>query len=165
MKTMRHCLAIAALLISGAALADSYKIAVVDVERIMRESEPALRATKKLEQEFEARRNEMQRIAEQGKVLEGTLNAGDLGESERKTRERELVKLNQDYQRLQREFNEDRNIRLNEEIAAVQERARTAIRQVAETEKYDLILIEQEVLFRSRRLDITDKIIKKLGDK
>lgn len=58
------------------------------------------------------------------------------------------------------EFNGTAISALNEEIAAVQERARTAIRQVAETEKYDLILIEQEVLFRSRRLDITDKIIR-----
>ncbi|SFN22351.1 periplasmic chaperone for outer membrane proteins Skp [Formivibrio citricus] len=164
MKTMRYCLA-ACLFASSAAFAADYKVAVVDVERIMRESGPAVRATKKLEKEFEARRAEMQRIATQGKALETILSRNNISETERKAKERELVKLNQDYQRLQREFNEDRNTRMNEEIAAIQERARSAIKRIAETEKYDLILTEQEVLFRSRRLDITEKIIKQLDEK
>lgn len=164
MKAMRYCLAACALVSSGAFAAD-YKVAVVDVERIMRESGPAVRATQKLEKEFENRRSEMQRIATQGKALETILSRNNIAETERKAKERELVKLNQDYQRLQREFNEDRNTRMNEEIAAIQERARAAIKHIAETEKYDLILTEQEVLFRSRRLDITEKIIKQLNDK
>ena len=86
-------------------------------------------------------------------------------DGKRKAKERELVKLNQDFQRLQREFNEDRNMRLNEEIAAIQERTRMAIRQIAENEKFDLILQENEILYRSQRIDITDKVLKLLGDK
>ncbi len=164
MKMMQYCL-FAGILASGAAVAADYRVAVVDVERIMRESGPALNATKKLENEFESRQAAMLRIATQGKALETILSRNSISETERKAKERELVKLNQDYQRLQREFNEDRSVRLNEEIAAIQERARTAIKHIAESEKFDLILTEQEVLFRSRRLDITDKIIKQLGDR
>jgi len=153
------------ILISGTALAADFRIAVVDVDRIMRESGPAIRATKKLEKEFESRRNEMQRISTQGKALEALLDKNGLAEADRKMRERELVKLNQDFQRLQREFNEDRNTRLNEEIAAIQERTRMAIKQIAEADKYDLILQENEILFRSPRIDITDRVLKLLGDK
>ncbi len=159
------CWCMSLILISGAAVAADYKIAVVDVDRIMRESGPSLRATKKLEKEFENRRNEMQRITTQGKSLEALLDKNGLHEAERKAKERELVKLNQDFQRLQREFNEDRNTRMNEEIAAIQERARQAIRQIAESEKYDLVFQENEILFRSSRMDITEKVIKLLGDK
>lgn len=153
------------ILTCGAAVAADYKIAVVDVDRIMRESGPSIRATKKLEKEFETRRNEMQRITTQGKALEALLDKNGLHETERKAKERELMKLNQDFQRLQREFNEDRNTRMNEEIAAIQERARQAIKQIAESEKYDLVFQENEILFRSSRIDITEKVIKLLGDK
>ncbi len=164
MKRMVYwCLSL--ILISGTALAADFRIAVVDVDRIMRESGPAIRATKKLEKEFESRRNEMQRISTQGKALEALLDKNGLAEADRKMRERELVKLNQDFQRLQREFNEDRNTRLNEEIAAIQERTRMAIKQIAEADKYDLILQENEILFRSPRIDITDRVLKLLGDK
>lgn len=159
------CWCVSLILVSGAAVAADYKIAVVDVDRIMRESGPSVRATKKLEKEFESRRNEMQRITTQGKALEALLDKNGLHEAERKAKERELVKLNQDFQRLQREFNEDRNTRMNEEIAAIQERARQAIKQIAESEKYDLVFQENEILFRSARIDITEKVIKLLGDK
>lgn len=159
------CWCLSLILVSGAAFATDFKIAVVDVDRIMRESGPATRATKKLEKEFENRRNEMQRISTQGKALEALLDKNGMSESDRKGKERELVKLNQDFQRLQREFNEDRNTRLNEEIAAIQERTRMAIRQIAEAEKFDLILQENEILFRSQRIDITDRVLKLLGDK
>ena len=124
-----------------------------------------LRYEKKLEKEFENRRTEMKRIADQGKALEAQLDKNGLPEAERKARERELVKLNQDFQRLQREFNEDRNTRRNEEIAALFERIRGAIRQIAEAEKFDLILQESEIAYRSQRMDITEKVIKTLGDK
>lgn len=164
MKRMM-CWFLSLLMVSGAVLATDFRIAVVDVDRIMRESGPATRATKKLEKEFEGRRNEMQRISTQGKALEAALDKNGLPEVERKAKERELVKLNQDFQRLQREFNEDRNMRLNEEIAAIQERTRMAIRQIAENEKFDLILQENEILYRSQRIDITDKVLKLLGDK
>ncbi len=156
---------VALALLSGTATAGDFKIAVVDVDRILRESAAAVRAEKKLEKEFENRRTEMKRIADQGKALEAQLDKNGLPEAERKARERELVKLNQDFQRLQREFNEDRNTRRNEEIAALFERIRGAIRQIAEAEKFDLILQESEIAYRSQRMDITEKVIKTLGDK
>ena len=42
------------------------------------------------------------------------------------------------------------------------ERANKVIKQIAEAEKYDLIL--QEAVYRSPRIDITDKVIKALAD-
>ena len=46
--------------------------------------------------------------------------------------------------------------------AAVIEKANKAIKQIAETEKYDLIL--QDVVWVSPRLDITEKVIKALSE-
>ena len=64
---------------------------------------------------------------------------------------------------MQREIREDLNLRRNEELASVQERATRVINQIAEQEKFDLIV--QEAVFASSRIDITEKVIKALADK
>lgn len=89
-------------------------------------------------------------------------NAVTLSESDRRNKEREINDLNRDFQRKQREFREDLNLRQNEEMAAVLERANKAIKAIAESEKYDLIL--QDAVWANPRLDITDKVIKALSD-
>ena len=65
------------------------------------------------------------------------------------------------FQRKQREFREDLNQRKNEELATVQERATKVIKQVAEAEKYDLVV--QEVVYTNAKHDITDKVLKILN--
>lgn len=71
--------------------------------------------------------------------------------------------MTRDFQRLQREFREDVNLRRNEELASLQERANKVINDIAEKEKFDLIL--QEAVFASSKIDITDKVLKALADK
>jgi outer membrane protein len=87
-----------------------------------------------------------------------------MAENERRNKERDLANMSRDLQRLQREFREDLNLRRNEELSAVQERANKVIQQIAEAEKFDLIL-QDPVVFASTRIDITDKVIKSLADK
>lgn len=146
--------------------AADYKVAVVDVDKIMRESAPALRATKKLEKEFESRRVEIQTIAKQGELIESAL-ASNLTQSEfdKKNKERELIALNQNLQRLQREFNEDRNARLNEEISIIQDRIKLAIKKIADIDKYDMIFQQNDLIYFSSRMDITDRVIKQMEAK
>ncbi len=71
--------------------------------------------------------------------------------------------MTRELQRMQREFREDLNLRRNEEMSAVLQRAQTVIQQIAEAEKFDLIL--QDAVYISPRIDITDKVIKALADK
>ena len=84
-------------------------------------------------------------------------------EAARRDKERQLADISRNFQRLQREIREDLNLRRNEELAAVQERATRVINQIAEQEKFDLVV--QEAVFASGRIDITDKVIKALADK
>jgi outer membrane protein len=85
-----------------------------------------------------------------------------MAESERRAKEREFGELNRDFQRKQREFREDLSQRQNEEMAAIFERVNKIIRQIAEAEKYDIIF--QEAVYANPRIDITDRVIKALGD-
>lgn len=160
-------LAFAALgvLIAGSATAADSKIGFVNTERVFRDAAPAVRAQKKIEQEFAKRDQEMQKMAEQIRKLQETLekNSVTMAETERRSKEREFAELNKDFQRKQREFREDLNQRRNEELAAVLERANRTIKAIAETEKYDIIF--QEAVYASPRIDLTDKVIKALEDK
>jgi outer membrane protein len=90
-------------------------------------------------------------------------NSVTMSETQRRNREREFGEMNREFQRNQREFREDLNQRRNEELAQVVEQANRVINQIAEQEKYDLIL--QDAVYRSPRIDITDKVIKALESK
>jgi outer membrane protein len=81
----------------------------------------------------------------------------------RREKERQLADASRSFQRLQRELREDLNQRRNEALAGVQESATRVINQIAEQERFDLIL--QEAVFASGKIDITDKVIKALADK
>jgi outer membrane protein len=148
-----------------AAGAVELKIGFVNTERVFREAAPAKRAQQKLEREFAKRNEELARIEKQGRDLQGELERETvtLSEAQRREKERQLADISRNFQRLQREIREDLNLRRNEELASVQERATRVINQIAEQEKFDLIL--QEAVFASGRIDITDKVIKALADK
>jgi len=152
-------------LAATAAAAVDMKIGFVNTERVFREAAPAKRAQQKLEKEFAARNAELAKIEKQGRDMQAELERDNvtMTEAARRDKERQLSDVSRNFQRLQREIREDLNLRRNEELAAVQERATRVINQIAEQEKFDLIL--QEAVFASGRIDITDKVIKALSDK
>jgi outer membrane protein len=143
--------------------AEGFRIGVVDTERILRESEPAIRAEKRIEKEFAARDQEIKKQIKLSKELQATLekDGSTMSDSVRRFKERELANLNINLQTMQREFREDLNLRKNEELAVVLARADKAIRAIAESEEYDVIL--QEAVYRNPKVDITDKVLKYLA--
>jgi outer membrane protein len=151
------------LAVAGAEAADM-KIGFVDVERIRRESAPAEAASRQLEKEFAPRAQELQRREAQIKSLQGSLEkeAMTMAESERRGKEQELQRMTVDFQRIQREYREDLNLRRNQELASLFERADKVIKRIAESEQFDLIV--QEAVFRSPRIDITDRVLKALAE-
>jgi outer membrane protein len=165
---LKHLYEVAAVLalafVVTAAGAADIKIGYVDVERIRRESAPAERASKQLEKEFAPRAQELQRREAQVKALQSQLERDGvtMSENERRSKEQELSRASVDVQRMQREFREDLNMRRNQELSTLFERADKVIKQIADAEKYDLIL--QEAVYRSPRIDITDRVLKALAD-
>lgn len=156
---------IIALGLLSPAFAQEVKIGFVNLDRILRESGPAVKATKKLEKEFANREGDLKKLTETVRTRQSELDKGGLTmpETDRRNKERELVKLQQDLARIQREFREDLNGRRNEELSGIQERVYNTIQQIAAAEKYDAIL--QEAVYINPKLDITDKVIKALVEK
>ena len=165
LKKMMAASLVATALVASGVNAVELKIGFVNTERVFRESAPAVKASKKLEKEFAARDQEIQKMAKQFRDLQAHLEKENvtMSETDRRNKERDLANLNRDLQRAQREFREDLNIRQNEERGAFQERVNRAIAEMAEKEKFDLIL--QEAVYVSGRIDITDKVLRTLADK
>jgi outer membrane protein len=160
-----YCAMLAISMMSGIALAQAEtRIGFVNTERIFRDAPAAVKAQKKIEKEFEKRDQDLQKLSKQLQVMQESLekDAVTMSEPDRRAKEREFADLNRDFQRRQREFREDLNQRRNEELAVVLERANKTIKQIAEAEKYDIIL--QEAVYASPRIDITEKVIKALGE-
>jgi len=157
---------VASLAGPGLAQGADYKIGFVNSERLFRDAAPAKRAQQKLEKEFAGRDAEIQKLAKQVRDLQTLLEKDGvtMAETERRNKERDLANMSRDLQRGQREFREDLNLRRNEELSAVQERANKVINQIAIDEKFDLI-IQDPVIYASQRIDITDRVIKALADK
>ncbi|MCU0924887.1 MAG: OmpH family outer membrane protein [Hydrogenophaga sp.] len=151
-------------LLALGAVAQDFRIGFVNTDRVFREANLAKAAQVKLEQEFSKREKELQGIGSQLKAASEKFEreAPTLPESQRVQRQRQLVEQDRDFQRKQREFQEDLNLRKNEELQQVLERANRIIRQVAEAEKYDLII--QEAVYINPKHDITDKVLSGLNN-
>jgi outer membrane protein len=159
-----------ALCASGPALAQTpapapnapSRIGFVFTERLYTESKLAKAADAKIEAEFSKRQKVRLDMAARYKALTDKFDneSANLSEAERTKRVRELLDLEKDLQRTEREFREDLMQRKNEERSIIAQKAYKLIEQIAEQEHLDVVL--QESVWVSPRVDLTDKILKQL---
>jgi outer membrane protein len=167
MKTFRQHFALALIAgvaaFSSVAQAQDFKLGFVNTERIFREAATAKQAQAKLEQEFSRREKELVDAGNTLKLASEKFEreAPTLAESQRTARQKQLIDQDREFQRKRREFQEDLNARKNEEQQVVVERANRAVKQVAESEKYDVVF--QEAVYINPKHDITEKVIKALN--
>jgi len=165
MKKLQAKWALVALMALGtaSAFAQESKVGYINTQRITTESAPAKAAQAKLEQEFSKRQKDLADLQQSLKSMSDKFDrdAPAMSEAQRVARQKEFAEQNRDFQRKQREFQEDLNGRRNEELQKVLDAANRAVKQVAEGEKYDLVL--QEVVYSSARHDITEKVLKILN--
>jgi outer membrane protein len=152
-----------ALLAFSAQAQEAFRVGFVNTDRIFREANTAKAAQAKLEQEFSRREKELNDVGNNLKSMSDKFEreAPTLSEAQRTQRQKQLVDQDREFQRKRREFQEDLNARKNEELQQVLERANKVVKQVAEAEKYDVVL--QEAVYINPKHDITDKVIKALN--
>ncbi len=154
------------LFLSFNTLAQEIKIGFVNSARVLQEAPQAERARIKLQSEFAPRDKKIVAMQKALKKLEDGMNRDSavMSEMVRKKKERKLLTMKRDLKRAREEFNEDLNLRRNEELSDLQQKVYEAIVSLAKEEKYDVILGDS-VMFASKRVDITEKIIKRLSKK
>ena len=167
MKTLllfsQVCLLTFGALAASLVNAQEFKIGFVNTDRIFREASTAKSAQSKLEQEFSKREKDLVDLGNSIKTASEKFEreAPTLSETQRNTRQKQIMEQDREFQRKRREFQEDLNTRKNEEQQVVIERANRAVKLVAEAEKYDVIF--QEAVYINPTHDITDKVIKSLN--
>jgi outer membrane protein len=144
------------------ALAD-VKVGFVNIAAIMEKAPQAEAAAKALEREFSARDSALTADRDAIIELETKLKRDGevMSESRRGDLERKILKRKREFNRAKDELKEDFNIRRNEELSQLQHQVYAVIVDLAKSEKYDLMVTER-VLYASDRIDITDKVLKRL---
>ena len=160
---MRYLLASSLLTIGMPLWAEDFRVGFINTDRIFREANTAKVAQTKLEQEFSKREKELVDLGNSLKTNSEKLERDlpTLSETQRTTKQRQLADQDREFQRKRRDFQEDLNARKNEELQMVLEKANKVVKQVAEAEKYDLIL--QEAVYINPKHDITEKVIKAIN--
>ena len=140
------------------------KIGYVNAARVIEEAPQGMAALKKLESEFSQRDKELVALQNRIRQLDEGLirNVPAQKEADRRVHEREVLALKRELKRATTEFRDDYNQRRNEELAVLQQLVRKAILDIAKLEKYDLILHEGTV-YANESVDITEKVLRKLG--
>ena len=165
-KLLKSLLALTLLTSALSISAAEVKVGYVQVDKILQDAPQTAESGKKLEKEFSPRSQELDRMQKQIKDLQTTLDKESLtlSESARRDKERDLSNIKIEFQRKQRELREDVNLRKNEELSLLQDRINKAVTTVSEAEGYDLV-VYGGVAYASKKVDITDKVLKALGKK
>ena len=142
--------------------AQDLRIGVVNMERILRDSQSAAQASERLNTEGQRRQEEIDALTKRFKQRLERFEQGapDMTESERVAERRELAEMERDVARRSREARDEFNQRRNEEVLLLQSRAGRVIQQIAEKEKFDLVLYE--FFYASPKVDITERVMKEL---
>jgi len=140
------------------------KIAVVNFERILRESPQSKVAEKRLETEFKKKEADINdlaaRLTAAGQKLDK--DAPVLSETQRRERQNQLADMDRELQRRQRDFRDEVGQRKQAEFAEVMNAANRAIKSIAEKEGYDAVF--QDMAYFNPKIDVTDKVLKAMSD-
>ena len=152
-----------ALLFSVSFAYAGQKIAFVNQAKLLQKAPQAESARSKLQKEFSKRDKSLVSLQKQIKSNATKLqkDAAILSASELNKLKRKITLLRRDLERDKLAFKEDLSIRQNEELVKLQKSVLKSIQTIAKKEKYDLI-ISDGVIYASKQIDITDKILAEL---
>lgn len=152
------------LAIGTVASAADIKVGFVDVPRVLDKAPQAEEARSRIESEFAPRDRALLQQQKDLRALEDQLirDREVMSGQQRTKLERNIRTRKRDLRRSQEEFRDDLNLRRNQELGKLQRKVVTVIRELAKSEQYDLV-ISDGVLFAGARVDITEKVLIRLG--
>jgi outer membrane protein len=166
-NTFRAILASSALMMVFAAPAAvaEVKIAVVDVQAAILNSEEAKRLLAQIQEEFKDEEEKIRNIQTEAAVLFERMqkDAEVMSEAEKRRVQQQIESKNNDFvynrQKLQRLIEE----RQQELFAGIDQKVQSAIEELVKSDDYDLIVPRQAALYVSEIYNITRKVTEKLN--
>lgn len=152
--------------LSTTASAQELKIGVVNAIKVFEQSPQYAAARKNLEAEFSRKESDLIAQQKQVKKLEEKLSRDGavMSESEVKRLERDIVSRHRKLKNSREEYREDFNLRRNELQSLISRQVAEIVRQVGKDEGMDIILTDG-VIFASKRVNISGKILERLKEK
>jgi len=143
------------------ASAQELKIGVVNVPLLMDRAPQTKAAMDALQEEFAPRQREFAARALELEELNTKMqkDAAVMGETERRNADKQLRDLQREVARLQTEFQEDLNLRQNEELGNLQRSLLAEVQTYAQTQGFDLV-VGDGVLYASPTVNITDDVLR-----
>lgn len=165
MKKVLYCWIVIALSIFSENALAEFRVGYVQVEKVLKDSPRTIAIGRKLQKEFAVRNAELERLAKQINDQQSALekNASTMSESERLSQNRNISNLQLVLERKRREQHEDFLLRKSEELSNLQDLINKVVVSVSEADGYDLV-IYGTAIYAGKRIDITDKVIKALGN-
>lgn len=165
MKLMHNLLlAIVLVLPLAVVQAADMKIGFVSIAKILSSAPQADAASKRLEREFAPRQKGLVEAQNSLRRLEERLSKDGavMSESQRRSLEGDIRNQARELKRTSDEFREDFNLRRNEELGKFQKQVLDVITSVASEEGFDLVVNDGATLYASSRVDVTDKVLRRL---
>jgi len=142
------------------ASAQETKIGVVSLQAIIERAPQTKAVMDGLREEFAPREREI--VAKQKEIedLKAKIkkDIAVMGETERRNADKHLRELNRDFERMRNEFQEDSNMRQNEEIGQLQRAVLKEVQDYAQAQGYDLI-VGDGVLYVTSAINITEDVL------
>ena len=155
-------LAIASLQVSAANL----KIGFVNMKVLLNQAPQVEEINKKLQERFSAPKKELDDMAVSIQDLEKEIKRNELmmTESKLKKSKENLLEKIRDYREKEAALAKELQTVQNQELAIFRDIVRDVLNEMAEQEKYDLIL-NDGVMYADKGLNITDKLLERLRNK
>jgi outer membrane protein len=151
-------------LLSTSAAAEPTRIGYVDMKRLFDSAPQVTAAREALDQEFRPRNEALLADEERLESMQRRLNeSSELDPDTRFGLEREARNLRRSIDRRREDLSEELRFRTNAEKKALEEVIEIAVRQVAESGGFALILTSP-VAYAAPTIDITDEILQWLED-
>ena len=168
MRIKTAMLALVTLAASALPLASAQaqaKIGVVNVARLLQEAPQAQAASASLENEFAARRRDLEAQQRDLKAKEDKLqkDGATMAEADRRNQEKTLRDGQRELARKQNEFLEDLNVRRNEALGQLQRTVLQEVQTYAKAAGLDLVVAD--ALYASPSVDITSQVLSALQAK
>lgn len=142
------------------ASAQEVKIGVVSLQAIVERAPQTKAVMDALREEFAPREREI--VAKQKEIedLQAKVqkDLAVMGETERRNAEKNLRDLGREFERMRTEYQEDSNLRQNEEFGVLQRNVLKEVQDYAQAQGYDLI-VGDGVLYVSATVNITEDVL------
>ena len=167
MRRLAIACLIATTALSAAARAQSLKLAYVDVQRAIQETEEGKAARGRLKTEFDQRRAQLDKKSSDLEKMqqEYEKQAPVLSDDAKRKKQEEFQKALLDARKSASDLQEDMNRQEQQAMGGILQRLQQVVAEIAERESISFVLDKGGLLYAPAAADITNEVVRRYNDR